>query len=304
MWCEDKNPYEILGLPRGPDTPEQEIRKAYRTLALRQHPDKNPEADPAAFLLLNKAYELLSDKDARLAFDDLLRAKAQREERLSHHSEKRRRMMEELEVKERQAAEERTEEERARERLKIVKVTWNRGKQDETEQTLRELFSAFGPVTAVVMREALATKSKKKRKQTNSALVVLANSELAAKAADALKEGTDLESVILMQKADESTDCAEDIDTSQGSNKQSRFSEDVRSANRLPDSFSQMPSASTEQHSLNPEGADGVRAWEHAGHQSSNFKDLERATLLKMQQAARRTQEAGASSSRQEEGGT
>ncbi|CAD7704409.1 unnamed protein product [Ostreobium quekettii] len=261
MWCEDKNPYEILGLPRGPDTPEQEIRKAYRTLALRQHPDKNPEADPAAFLLLNKAYELLSDKDARLAFDDLLRAKAQREERLSHHSEKRRRMMEELEVKERQAAEERTEEERARERLKvelqrlrkkmedeqiakqqqrqqqqvqqqqqqdtkewrstgepaggrgrrgchshvpelsqIVKVTWNRGKQDETEQTLRELFSAFGPVTAVVMREALATKSKKKRKQTNSALVVLANSELAAKAADALKEGTDLESVILMQK--------------------------------------------------------------------------------------------------------
>jgi DnaJ-class molecular chaperone len=42
---------------------EQEIRKAYRRISLRLHPDKNPD-DPQAnqkFIMLTKAYECLTD---------------------------------------------------------------------------------------------------------------------------------------------------------------------------------------------------------------------------------------------------
>eukprot|EP00803_Ostreobium_quekettii_P011399 evm.model.scf_473.3 EVM.evm.TU.scf_473.3 scf_473:4029-4483(+) len=47
LWCEERSPYEVLGLHEGPDASEQEIRKVYRVLALKLHPDKNPDADPA-----------------------------------------------------------------------------------------------------------------------------------------------------------------------------------------------------------------------------------------------------------------
>ena len=48
--------------------------QAYRALALRLHPDKNPdksEKGQAAYVRVQKAYELLTDKEARAALDDL-----------------------------------------------------------------------------------------------------------------------------------------------------------------------------------------------------------------------------------------
>lgn len=63
------NPYETLGVPR--DTSDEDIKSAYRRLALQYHPDRNP-GDMAAeekFKEIGRAYEILSDPSRRERFD-------------------------------------------------------------------------------------------------------------------------------------------------------------------------------------------------------------------------------------------
>jgi molecular chaperone DnaJ len=61
--------YEVLGC--GKDAAEADIKKAYRRLAMKYHPDRNPDdADAEAkFKEAKEAYEVLSDKDKRGAYD-------------------------------------------------------------------------------------------------------------------------------------------------------------------------------------------------------------------------------------------
>jgi molecular chaperone DnaJ len=61
-----KDYYDILGVPRGAS--EDEIKKAYRTLAHKHHPDKSG-GDEAKFKEASAAYGVLSDKDKRKQYD-------------------------------------------------------------------------------------------------------------------------------------------------------------------------------------------------------------------------------------------
>eukprot|EP00752_Nemacystus_decipiens_P006006 g5424.t1 len=64
----NKDLYEILGLGRGASS--SEIKKAYRQLSLKYHPDKNPSEDAAArFAEVASAYEVLSDEEKRDTYD-------------------------------------------------------------------------------------------------------------------------------------------------------------------------------------------------------------------------------------------
>lgn len=64
-----KDYYEVLGVSR--DANEQEIKKAYRRLAVKYHPDRNPDDKEAEdrFKEAAEAYEVLSDTEKRRIYD-------------------------------------------------------------------------------------------------------------------------------------------------------------------------------------------------------------------------------------------
>ena len=67
---EGQDHYKVLGLPR--DAEVKAIKKAYRKLALKWHPDKNPDCTECKDTMasVSKAYEVLSDPKKRLNFDE------------------------------------------------------------------------------------------------------------------------------------------------------------------------------------------------------------------------------------------
>jgi molecular chaperone DnaJ len=61
--------YEVLGVAKGSD--KKEIKKAFRRMAMKFHPDRNPDDKAAeeSFKEVNEAYEILSDEQKKAAYD-------------------------------------------------------------------------------------------------------------------------------------------------------------------------------------------------------------------------------------------
>ena len=69
MATDKRDYYEVLGVER--TAAAEEIKRAYRKLAVKFHPDKNPD-DPHAeekFKELGEAYDVLMDPEKRAAYD-------------------------------------------------------------------------------------------------------------------------------------------------------------------------------------------------------------------------------------------
>ena len=66
----NKDYYEILGIKR--DASQDEIKKAFRKLALKYHPDANPDNKEEAeekFKEIGEAYAILSDTEKKARYD-------------------------------------------------------------------------------------------------------------------------------------------------------------------------------------------------------------------------------------------
>lgn len=69
-----ENPYNILGI--SPTATAEEIKKAYRSLAMRHHPDRSTHSNSEIrFNAIKSAYELLSDPKKRAEYNQSLNAR-------------------------------------------------------------------------------------------------------------------------------------------------------------------------------------------------------------------------------------
>ena len=71
MMAAQRDYYEVLGVAR--NAPIEELKKAYKKLAIKYHPDRNPDDEEAIanFKEASEAYEILSDPDKRARYDRL-----------------------------------------------------------------------------------------------------------------------------------------------------------------------------------------------------------------------------------------
>lgn len=99
----DEELYGLLGVSF--DATESEIRKAYRKSAIKYHPDKNPSKDAAEmFNSLLNALKILTTPDLKQKYDSLYQAAKEKKLKAEQLNSERRKLREELQVRENRAA--------------------------------------------------------------------------------------------------------------------------------------------------------------------------------------------------------
>ncbi len=127
------------------DADEKAIKKAYRKRALKCHPDKNPDNPKAAeeFHLLSDAYEVLANSETKKAYDNILKARKAAEVRNRQLDAKRRRLKDDLEAREKAAAEvgevRRTDEAKLAQEIERLRTEGRRRLEEEQEAMRREI---------------------------------------------------------------------------------------------------------------------------------------------------------------------
>ncbi|KAH6850391.1 hypothetical protein B0I37DRAFT_371535 [Chaetomium sp. MPI-CAGE-AT-0009] len=118
---------------------ESDIRRAFRRKALTAHPDKAGDAyDPALYERLERARDVLVSPEAREAYDNGMRAILQKKLQREQMSEKRRRLVEDLERREEEAKRAKTDPQpQARDAERRAMAERGRAKMEEMKR-LRE----------------------------------------------------------------------------------------------------------------------------------------------------------------------
>ncbi|CAG9583246.1 unnamed protein product [Danaus chrysippus] len=156
---EDVDLYAILDIQI--TATDSEIKKAYRKKALQCHPDKNPDNPKAAetFHELSHALEILTDKAARAAYDKVLKAKAAAKLRHQELDSKRRKLKEDLERREREAAagskDNLTDEQKLAEEIKRLQREGSRLLQEEQQRMKEEIHKSMKNLSEPVWDSSL-----------------------------------------------------------------------------------------------------------------------------------------------------
>jgi curved DNA-binding protein CbpA len=156
MADEERRCCRALGV--APTATVKEITKAYRKLALKYHPDKDPsDAAKEKFFEIHQAYEALTDETKRAAMQARRAGEARQAAARSKMDEKRRQQIVELEEREAQAVREREElrEQRARARQEVDRLR-EQGLEKLEEVIRKDAADARAVATAAAAAAAAA----------------------------------------------------------------------------------------------------------------------------------------------------
>jgi DnaJ family protein C protein 17 len=138
---EETDLYELLGLEE--TAQEGDIRKAYRKIALKYHPDKNPSEDARErFHALSKALEILLSDTSRGEYDRRRRARLEKQKRRQELDSERRRFQDDLETREKEVQQAILQKADAKRKLEMLKMEGLKRRRMHEEHLLRKTATA------------------------------------------------------------------------------------------------------------------------------------------------------------------